>query len=725
MASIQELKNIYGAHRKAIREAPAKITCAYLDAYCENINDIPILREAKALRASWSTDLNVFVFPEEKICGFAKSNEVAGFNYGGGTWINWERADEYIKQENLSPEQEQIFRDKLQLVESRRYTAFRAEDYTPEEINSVHANAATSTWFGGHMILDYETVLSIGLGGYAEKIRRHEKSDFYEALEIMLEAVRTVIHKYSALRSDILPIAESPPATLAQAMQLVWILHMLNGADSFGRFDFYLKPFFDADIKNGVLTLDEAYALILDFWFKLDSVGAIQNMTVGGVGYGGEPVYSEFTRLCIKATAELGYKGPNLCLRITDDMPDYIWDAALESIKTGNGLPALYNDALITQNLLNFGYDIKYARGYCFAGCSQLMIPGICNFYNDIGMMNAAKIAEIALFGGFDPRTDKQVGPETGAPESMGSFAEVLAAYKKQLDYFCQVEVDIHEKEYKYRAEREGYAMRTLFIGDCVENGKNIFGGGARFNGVELEIIGITNAADHLYAIKSLVFDEKIITLPELAGILKNNWAGHESLRSRALKCPKFGNDDAGPDEIRADITSHIYSFYNSAKSSLGGIYMPGEVIFTAHDWCGAATGATADGRRANTVLADSAGASQGFDMNGPTALFNSVLKLPVDKHLLTSVVTNIKFTTGLYSDAAIPKIRRLFEIFFRRGGMQLQINVCDAETLRKAQADPAKYASLIVRVGGYSDYFVNISKALQDEIIIRSEQII
>jgi formate C-acetyltransferase len=264
--------------------------------------------------------------------------------------------------------------------------------------------------------------------------------------------------------------------------------------------------------------------------------------------------------------------------------------------------------------------------------------------------------------------------------------------------------------------------MRTLFISDCIENGRNVFDGGARFNNVELEVIGITNAADHLYAIKELVFGQRLVSLPELAEILKNNWQGHEDLRSRALKADKFGNDSAGADEIRADITEHIYSYYNNAKSSLGGIYVPGEVIFVAHDWCGAATGATADGRFAYTVLADSAGASQGLDLNGPTALLNSVLKLPVNKHLLTNVITNIKFTPELFSGAA-DKIRTLFEIFFKRGGMQLQINVCDAETLKKAQANPQEYASLIVRVGGYSDYFVNIPKDLQDDIIARTAQ--
>lgn len=743
--NIRELKEIYNKNIQKMHGTPSEITCVYLDAYCANIKNIPILREAKALYEFWSKTFDVFVFPEDKICGFAKSNEVAGFNYGGGTWVDWHKAEEYIKQENLAPENEKIFREKLQTVENNRYIACREDDYTPEEINSIRANAASSTWFGGHMILDYETILKIGLNGYEEKIKKYrkiygeDKKDFYDALDIMLKAVKTIIHRFAdktkeistatantkiqkEMYSDLMYIADNPPSSFNQAVQLVWILHMLNGSDSFGRFDFYLKQFFDNDIKSGRLNLSEAYDLILDFWFKLDSVWSIQNMTIGGVDCDGHHVYSKLTELCIKATYELGYKGPNLCLRITKDMPDYIWTAAIDSIKTGIGLPALYNDELITNNLLNFGYDIKYARNHCFAGCSQLMIPGVCNFINDIGMMNVAKIAEIALYDGFEPRTDKQVGLYTGKPEDIKSFDEVLQAYKKQLDYFCKLEVDIHNKEYKYRFEHEGYAMRTLFIGDCIENGRNIFDGGARFNSIELEVIGITNAADHLYAVKHLVFDNNFITLPELAEVLKNNWQGHDYLRSQALKADKFGNDKPEVDEIRADITGHIYSCFNNSESAIGGTYIPGEVIFTAHDWCGACTGATADGRLAYTVLADSAGASQGFDINGPTALMKSVLKLPVNKHLLTNVITNIKFPSAIFNNEnTAHKIKKLFEIFFSQGGMQLQINVCNAETLKKAQENPQEYASLVVRVGGYSDYFVNISKALQDEIIIRS----
>ena len=185
---------------------------------------------------------------------------------------------------------------------------------------------------------------------------------------------------------------------------------------------------------------------------------------------------------------------------------------------------------------------------------------------------------------------------------------------------------------------------------------------------------------------------------------------------------PKFGNGHEGVDRLRVDLARHIYLRFNAATGTFGGIYIPGEVIFTAHEWTGKATGATADGRRAGDVLADSAGASQGMDLDGPTALMQSVLKLPVTEYLLTSVVLNLRFLPSIMRNSdSRDSVRRLFETFFKQGGMQLQINVCDAKVLRAAQADPESYKSLIIRVGGYSDNFINISQALQDEIIERT----
>jgi pyruvate-formate lyase len=394
-------------------------------------------------------------------------------------------------------------------------------------------------------------------------------------------------------------------------------------------------------------------------------------------------------------------------------------------IASGIGLPALYNDSLYVASLERHGIPTETARSFCLAGCSQVMIPGMCNFVNDIGMFNAAKVAELAMYGGFDPRTGVQAGPLTPAAEQCPTFDELMDAFYKQLDYFISLEVSIHNKEVPYRASREGYVMRSLFIRDCIEKGVGVYEGGARYNNIELEIIGITNAADHLYAIKKVVYDEQLYTMEELTAALKSNYVGYEEMREHLYhNIPKFGNDMDEIDSLRADITRYMYERFNSSPAVLGGVYVPGEVIFTAHEHCGAETGATADGRYAGTVLADSVGASQGRDKNGPTALMNSVLQLPVADYLLTSVVLNMRFLPQTFKrEEARSAIQALFNGYFLQGGMQLQVNVCDADTLRAAQKNPEHYKSLIVRVGGYSDYFVRLSRKLQDEIIQRTAQ--
>ena len=715
-------KRIFENRRAEI--ARPKATRYYLDAYMENLGESPHKREALSLKALWS-NCDILIWPEERIAGVMTAFEPLGFNYGGGTFIDNDARDALIKENNYSAEQREHLLNALDEAGKRRYKSADKNIFTDAEILSINATAATSTFFAGHIVLDFETILAIGLDGYRAAIagqrsaHKQEDREFYDVMDIMLDAVITYIERCSQAAEGELAkvfshIAHKPPETFHQALQLVWIMHMLNNVDSFGRFDSYLKPFFEKSNP------DSAYELIVDCFLKIEQVGAIQNLCIGGVDKDGSDNFSELTRLIIKAARELGYKGPNLCLLTTPTMPDTIWDEALACIASGIGLPALYNNGIFIDTLIRSGYPLQDARGYSLAGCSQLMIPGQCNFMNDIGMFNAMKVGEIAMYDGYDPGTGAQVGIRTG--DDFVNFEDLYDAFIKQLDYFISIEVSLHNSDIRYRAAKEGYVLRTLFVQNCLENAIYIMDGGARYNNVELEIIGITNLADHLYAIKQLVFEEKRATYAQIKNALKNNWVGYEDLRAMFRAAPKFGNGHDGVDEIRANLTEHIYKAFNDSKGALGGVYIPGEVIFVAHEWNGRATGATADGRKAGDVLADSAGASQGYDVNGPTALMQSVLKLPVKDYMLTSVVLNLRFLPStIKSKRSAERIRRLFEGFFIQGGMQLQINVCDADTLRAAQVDPESYGSLIVRVGGYSDYFVRLSKVLQDEIIERT----
>lgn len=741
------LRNKEEYMKRKATEPSVKMTCFYMDKYMENLEEVPVLREARALRNLWE-NAEIQLYSDEIIAGRLIFREPVRFHYGNGTDINRGMAEEFIVQEKINKQEAEEFRRKLDIIDSNRYVPFCRDIFTSEEQSSIDAVAATSTFFGGHMVMDYEYIFAKGLQGVGEDIENYKstslesKKDFYEAMHTTLEGIRRLILRYSEkaaavakhekvedrdrlnkMSKDLFHISGDAPETFRQAIQLAWFIHMISDCDSFGRFDQYLFPFLKKDLDCGRLDMEEALELIEGFWIKIDEDGAIQNMTTGGVDKSGELAYNDLTKLCLLATREMNFKGPNLCLRIDDRMPEEFWKLTMDNLGTGQGLPALYNDRIILDFLIGMGIPPEDARDFCLAGCSQVMIPGRSNFVNDIGALNVAKCLELTYMNGIDPLTGKKVGLETGEVELFTSFDEFALAFKKQLEYFCKMEADINNKDIICRREREGYAVRTLFVSDCLKRGMGVYHGGARFNAVQLECFGITNAADSLMAIKDMVFEKHMVSFRELIEALKVNFQGYESLRLHLLNnIPKFGNDIQEVDEIRKDISDFVFKEMRKQKGVAGGNYIPGEVIFVSHEWAGNNIGATPDGRLAREVLADSAGASQGRDRKGPTALLNSVLKIPVDAPL-TSVVLNMKFMKSMWNEANTNiKIKSLFKNFFKRGGMQLQINVCDAEILKLAMQNPEKYSSLVVRVGGYSAYFSMLSRTLQEEIMKRTE---
>lgn len=729
--------------RRAAGGQSEPVSRYYLDGWLEHRNASPLYREAAAVHRLLSHVVQP-LYPDECIPGVFQPREPVGFHYGSATYVNEELVEAYAVQQGLEGAARQAFLNEVQLVREARYRPANPTLFTPEENASIEAFAASSTWFGGHMVIDYETILSQGLDFYERAIDAaftEENREFYEAMRLQLDAVRVYLTRYAQrarecadmpgyerarferMGQDLMHIAHRPPESFRQGITLVWVLHMLNGSDSFGRFDDYLLGLYRQDRTSGALSLEEAEELLACLCIKVEEVNQIQNMTLGGCDAKGEPQYTELTELMLRVTACLRYKGPNLCLRVRPDMPQSTWQAALDCLGTGIGLPALYNERIYIENFERTGIAPEVARGFCLAGCSQVMLPGQCNFVNDIGMLNAAKVFELALNDGADPLTGRQVGPHTGRAGDFEGYEQLERAFFDQLDYFCELEASINDKDTVYRRSCEGYTMRTLFMRDCIARGQSIFEGGARYNNIELEVIGITNCADCLTAVRQAVYERGRLTMDELLSVLARNFEGDEPLRQYLLhRVDKFGNDRPVVDALRGRIAQRVFENFNRRPSVLGGVYVPGEVIFTAHEATGRAVGATPDGRRAHQVLADSAGASQGMDLNGPTALMNSVLQTPTS-FLLTSVVLNLRFMASLFNQpGARERVQALLTSFFERGGMQVQVNVCDAEELKRALEDPEAYRSLVVRVGGYSDYFVNLSPALQQEIICRTE---
>ena len=723
------------------------VTINYLKGYIEYKDRSPELREANALYYLYK-NCYIHAAPYEQLVGRIEFKEPVSFNIGSATHIADHLFEEYKNQENLSDDEyaellalkEEVAKRKYGYYWDRVIKKYHPGTYNAEQSASIEAAAATSTFFGGHMVLDYENLLTFGLNKYLDDINRYsmtvdaENPEFYDAMTLTLIALRILIERtadicenfnlphMTALAEDLRFITENAPKSFRQALELMWFAHICNDSDTFGRSDQYLYPFYKNDIDNGVITREYAQTLIESLIIKTDEQGFIQNMTLGGIKATGEPAYNELTELILKTTAELGYKGPNLCLRINDIMPEKYWQLIIDCLSTGQGLPALYNDNVMIKYLNGMGVPQNEANDFCLAGCSQVMIPGKSQFVNDIGMVNLLKILEITYYNGIDEYHSKALcGLQTGEADGFETFEQFLDAFKKQIVYFARLEAEINNIDIDLRHKYEGYTLRSLLTRDCLENGKGVFAGGARYNSVQLECLGITNAADSLMTIKKLVFEDKVLKFSELIDIMRNDYKNNDQLRTYIInRIPKFGNDNEETDNLRREITQFLFDELYKQKGILGGFYIPGEVIFIAHDGYGKSTGATPDGRLAGTVLCDSAGASQGMDKKGPTALLNSVLKIPVDKPV-TTIVLNIKFTKSVFKSQTIKTIQ-LLKSFFGQGGQQVQINVCDSEILKKAYDNPAEYSSLVVRVGGYSDYFVNLSRPLQAEIMERSE---
>ena len=675
----------------------------YLQEYIANIDCSSALREAKALRNLWR-NCTIKVYADETLVGRLLYNEPVGFHYGSGTYINFHTAEEFGVSEET-----------LELIQQRNYVNLynplffdRYPNLVSDELaEACYNTAAGSTFFGGHMIMNHTRLLEIGLDGYADLIAASsDGSEFYEALSTILEAFRTVILRTAEecdneLADDLRYIAYHKPTSFRQAIQLIWLVHICTDCDSFGRTDQYLYPFYKSDTENGKITYDDALSLIEGLIIKVEENGAIQNMTIGGT-------YNDVTLMIMRATRDMMYKGPNLCLRINDTMPEIYKEEIIKSLGTGQALPALYNDNQYIPHLIRYGISESDAVNYCLAGCSQIMIPGKTQFVNDIGMMNIAKIFELTM-------------------ESFGDcagFDEFYGVFKDNLKHYSVLEAEINNIDIRIRGNTEGYIFRSLFTDGCIESGIGCYCGGAIYNGVELECIGTTNAADSLMGLKHAVFDDGIVTFAELKSALENDYEGYENLqRYLRTQVPKYGNGNDEVDTIRAEITNVLFDALTSQKGELGGHYIPGEVIFVAHDGMGQCVGATPDGRNKHMPLADSAGAAQGFDIHGPTALINSLL-VNLNRHLVTTIAVNIKFAKSMWDENA-DKIYALFESYFNAGGQQLQVNVTDNETLRRAYDNPDGYRNLIIRVGGYSDYYVNLSRNLQLEIIERSSHIL
>jgi trans-4-hydroxy-L-proline dehydratase len=569
---------------------------------------------------------------------------------------------------------------------------------------------------------------------YAEKARELAKAEKDAVRKKELETIAGVC--------DWVPA--HAPRNFWEAIQYYWFVHLgviteYSTWDSFnpGRLDQHLWPFYEKEIQNGTLTKEGARELLQAFWVKFNNqpappkVGVTAEesgtytdfalINVGGLKRNGDDGVNDLSFLILDVIEEMRLLQPSSMVQISAKGPDSFLLRALRIVKTGFGQPSIFNTDSIVQELVRQGKSVEDARDGGSSGCVESGAFGR-EAYLLTGYFNMPKVFEITLHNGVDPRTGKRIGLETGDPTKFKTFDELYAAYEKQLRHFVDIKIQGNNVIEKLFMEYLPAPFLSILIDDCIVNGKDYHAGGARYNTNYIQGVGTGTITDILSAVKMHVFEKKAVSLKELIEALDANFEGKESLRQRFLnKTPKFGNDDEYADSLMRRSFETYFAAIDGRPTVRGGRYRIDMLPTTCHIYFGKITGATADGRKAGEPVSEGVSPVQGADRNGPTAVIKSVGKMD---HIRTGgTLLNQKFTPQLLADdQGLINLKDLVRSYFKLDGHHIQFNVVTVETLRDAQKHPEKYRDLIVRVAGYSDYFVDCGKELQDEIIHRTE---
>jgi len=533
------------------------------------------------------------------------------------------------------------------------------------------------------------------------------------------------------------------PRTFHEALQMYWFVHLgviieLNEWDSFnpGRLDRNLHPFYASDLAEGCMTHDEAQELLECFWIKVsqhpappkvgitDEQSATYNdfmlINAGGVDQNGADAVNELSYMILDVIEEMRLPFTGSCIQLSKANPDRFLIRALEVVRQGFGQPSIFNADAILQQFLRAGKSIEDARAGGPSGCVTISAFGkeSCVL---TGYMNWAKILELTLHNGVDPRSGKQLGPQTGDPRGFVSFEQLFDAYRTQLRHFVDLKIEGNTIIEQLFSERMPVPFLSVLIDDCIANGEDYNGPGPRYPTTYIQGVGLGTTTDAFAAIQEEVFERAAMTMDQLLGMLDSNFEGHEAEQRRlANSAPKYGNDDEAADAIARRLFDAYFEAVDGRPNSKGGTYRINLLPTTVHVFFGEMVGATANGRRGGTPLSDGISPTQGADRLGPTAVLRSAGK--VDHVRTGGTLLNQRFLPSvLETNEDVVKMAHLVRTYFRWNGHHIQFNVVDSQTLREAQENPELHRDLIVRVAGYSDYFRNLSRGLQEEVIART----
>lgn len=633
----------------------------------------------------------------------------------------------------------------------------------------------------GHLAIDYEKLMRVGYDGLIHEAEErlaqlsmrdpeyNDKRDFYEAMIIMHKAAKKYIERYAKLcmqkaeesdgtrKKELLLMADNcrqiaggTPQTFWQALQLFHIATTLiqiesNGHSiSYGRMDQWLYPFYKKDIENATITKEFALELIEVEYVKMNGPTKLkdrgsmavrngrgfggESLTIGGVDTDGNDATNDLTMLMLEGSAHTRMMNPWVCVRMHEHTPYELKVKAIECIRAGYGHPKLFNDGPAIRGMLRKGMTLEEAREYCVVGCVEIDLPGKEYGWHDAAYVNTPKMLEMVINGGRSMNTGVQLGSDTGSLETYQSFDEVLASVDQQFEYWTnQMCSSLNIIEEAHR-ERKPLPYVSAFFEDCMESGKDLTEGGAKYNGTGPQASGIATCADELAAIKQLVFEEKRVTGAELLDAVKKNWNGYERLYAlvNSSKVHHYGNDDDYADELFKYMFECYCRHISGRKNTRGGYFSPGVYSVNANVAMGLNTNASVDGRKKGEAISDNMGPvhteAGSHDINGPTALVNSLTK--VDHSLATNgTLMNLRFPQEAVAGVeGRDNLISFVDEYMRKQAMHVQFNIMSAETMRAAQKKPEDYKDMLVRVAGYSAYFVELGKPLQKDLIQRTE---
>lgn len=595
------------------------------------------------------------------------------------------------------------------------------------------------------MMLDYRTLMELGIGGLRARIEtlRAEKGDspFYRAcldcLELFAVCADALAEKARAQmagadvarQKDLRRMADAlgkirsrAPETFFEALQLFWLYALLAGVINYGRMDDVLGPFLQKDLDEGRLDEAEAFRLIKSLWTMIENRRTTVNgrIIVGGRGRRDVRAADTFTRIAMRVAQTCRYVEPQFTLRLDHSTPEDILDAALDTIGQGATYPTLYNDDVnIPAVMRAMRVDEQTAEQYVPFGCGEFVIQG-----QSVGTpntcINLLKLLQIAVNGGIDPMdgVDKSDGVPLLPAERLDSFEALFGQYQRLTDHYLELSVAAQTRSYEIMNQEVSFLFTSILMDDCLGRGRAVLDGGIRYLGGTNETYGNINVSDSLVAIRDVVYERKLVTLPQLRDAANGDFEGQEWLRRQLWECPKYGNDDPCADEMADRVFRYVANGVRDRGIAAGMQYYL--IVISNNqlntEW-GRKTAASYDGRRRGQFMNPANNPQGGANRNGPTAMLNSLARFDAGLH--GGSVQNIKFTPDFFNGRR-ELIKQMFRVYFDRGGCHLMVTVVDRGVLEAAVERPDEYRDLIVRVSGFSAVFVNLEPDIQQELMSR-----